>query len=355
MIFNSFGFFLFIIVLFVIYWATKDEYKKYEKSPELDELTKIVNKPRETVEDILIPKSLRLYGSSDSMSLSIFGMVKGMVMPLLVFPSIFLASFSTLIIPEIAEANALNKKNTVNYIISKVIKFTLLIAIFSTGIFIVFSQELAVGLYKSEDVGYLLRILAPLIPFMYLDKIVDGSLNALDLQITTLKYNIIDMFVRITSITLLIPRYGIKGFVLVLFISTTFNTSLGVIKILKETKLKYDILDWILKPTISITLSSYATKIILYCLHINNAVFISIILDLLIYFAMLILFKAITKKDIQWFANGFKKDIKKGKYRPVYYNGTLYNHPTGRTFYGIFENHKNIERKKTVVIFEGKR
>lgn len=29
MIFNSFGFFLFIIVLFVIYWATKDEYKKY--------------------------------------------------------------------------------------------------------------------------------------------------------------------------------------------------------------------------------------------------------------------------------------------------------------------------------------
>ena len=64
------------------------------------------------------------------MSLSIFGMVKGMVMPLLVFPSIFLASFSTLIIPEIAEANALNKKNTVNYIISKVIKFTLLLLSF---------------------------------------------------------------------------------------------------------------------------------------------------------------------------------------------------------------------------------
>lgn len=49
------------------------------------------------------------------------------------------------------------------------------------------------------------------------------------------------------------------------------------------------------------------------------------------------------------------EDIKKGKYRPVYYNGTLYNHPTGRTFYGIFENHKNIERKKTVVIFEGEK
>ena len=270
-----------------------------------------------TVEDILIPKSLRLYGSSDALSLSIFGMVKGMVMPLLVFPSIFLASFSTLIIPEIAEANALNKKNTVNYIISKVVKFTLLIAIFTTGIFICFSSELGIGLYKSEEVGYLLKILAPLIPFMYLDRIVDGSLNALDLQFSTLKFNIIDMFVRISAITFLIPRYGIKGFILVLFISTTFNTSLGVIKILKETKLKFHIFDWILKPTLSISLSSYATKIILYCLHINDSLALIIILNIIIYFIMLILFKAIRKKDLQWFADGFKKDVKKGKWETI--------------------------------------
>ena len=32
---------------------------------------------------------------------------------------------------------------------------------------------------------------------------------------------------------------------------------------------------------------------------------------------MLILFKAITKKDIQWFANGFKKDINKGKWETI--------------------------------------
>ena len=193
----------------------------------------------------------------------------------------------------------------------------MLIAVFATGIFIIFSNELGVGLYKSEEVGYLLRILAPLIPFMYLDKIVDGSLNALDLQVTTLKYNIIDMFVRISAITFLIPRYGIKGFVLVLFISTTFNTSLGVIKILKVTKLKFDILDWVLKPALSITLASYATKIILYCLHIENSIFINIVLDLFIYFIMLILFKSIRKTDLQWFADGFKKDVKKGKWENI--------------------------------------
>lgn len=50
-----------------------------------------------------------------------------------------------------------------------------------------------------------------------------------------------------------------------------------------------------------------------------------------------------------------EKDIIKGKYRPMFINGTLYNHPTGRTFYGIYENHAAIERKHTAIIFEGEK
>lgn len=48
-------------------------------------------------------------------------------------------------------------------------------------------------------------------------------------------------------------------------------------------------------------------------------------------------------------------DVLKGKYRPAYLNGQLYNHPTGRTFYGIYENHLAIERKHLAVIFEGEK
>ncbi len=50
-----------------------------------------------------------------------------------------------------------------------------------------------------------------------------------------------------------------------------------------------------------------------------------------------------------------EEDILKGKYRPLYDNGILYNHPTGRTFYGIYENHLNIERKHMAIIFEGEK
>ena len=50
-----------------------------------------------------------------------------------------------------------------------------------------------------------------------------------------------------------------------------------------------------------------------------------------------------------------ESDIKKGKYRPLYDEGVLYNHPTGRTFYGIYENKHNIERKHMAIIFEGEK
>lgn len=49
------------------------------------------------------------------------------------------------------------------------------------------------------------------------------------------------------------------------------------------------------------------------------------------------------------------EDVARGKYRPLYDNKVLYNHPTGRTFYGIYENHTNIERKHIAIIFEGEK
>lgn len=266
-----------------------------------------------SIEDILIPKALKSYGSSTATSLSIFGVIKGMALPLLNFPSIFLASFSTLIIPEIAQYNVLNRQKSVNFVISKVIKFTLIIALFSTGFFIVYSNELGQSLYHNSEVGLMLKILAPLIPFMYLDRIVDGSLNALDQQVYTLRYNLIDMTVRILIINLLIPMFGIEGFIMVLFISTTLNFSLSANRLLKVTKLDFSIFNWIIKPIISISISSLAIKELFHFLNTNNLI-VEGILIFIVYVILLCLLKCISKKDITWFIDAFKKDPKKSNW-----------------------------------------
>lgn len=50
-----------------------------------------------------------------------------------------------------------------------------------------------------------------------------------------------------------------------------------------------------------------------------------------------------------------EKDVAKGKYRPMFINGILHNHPTSKTFYGIYENKAAIERKHMAIIFEGEK
>ena len=261
-----------------------------------------------TVEDLLIPDALRKYGSSTASSLSIFGMIKGMALPILNFPSIFLASFSTLIIPEIAEANALNQHKRVIYMISKVFKFTLLIAVFASGLFMIFYNELGLAIYNDTQVGLMMKILAPLIPFMYLDRIVDGSLNALDYQMSTLKFNLIDMAVRIFLILYLIPKKGIEGFIIVLFAGTLLNASLSIHKLLKATNIHFRLFDWIIKPAFCITLASYCIKYSLPYINFNLHISIQIILTMALYLILLIISGCITKKDILWFIEDFKAE-----------------------------------------------
>lgn len=49
------------------------------------------------------------------------------------------------------------------------------------------------------------------------------------------------------------------------------------------------------------------------------------------------------------------QDVAQGKYRPMYWHNQLYSHPTGRTFYGIYENHNNITDNHMAIIFEGEK
>lgn len=45
----------------------------------------------------------------------------------------------------------------------------------------------------------------------------------------------------------------------------------------------------------------------------------------------------------------------KAKYMPIMYEGRYLSHPTGKYFYGFFENKENIEKFKIVIIFEGEK
>lgn len=223
-----------------------------------------------STENILIPRGLKKYGANEEGSLAQYGMMQGMVMPILYFPSAFLSALSMLLIPEMAEANADGKKETIQSAASRAIRFTLIFSFLVTSLLIVFADDLGMAFYKSAEVGNVLRIMAPIIPLMYLDSVVDGMLKGLDQQLYSLKYNFSDSIMRVILIATLIPVFGMKAFIVVLFLSEIYNASLSINRLLKVTSLEVDVISWILTPAVG-------SALLYYVLILMKKIFLNVI------------------------------------------------------------------------------
>lgn len=219
-----------------------------------------LNSALRTIENILVPNKLAAYSGSDKSGLSQFGTLKGMALPLLFFPASFLSSVSTLLIPELSEANTLQQKVKVSKAVSRTLQITLLSSILLSGLFTVFAFELGDVLYNSEEVGFLLRVLSPLMPIMYLESIVDGMLKGLNQQAHSLWYSVLDSGSRIILILFIVPRKGMGGFLFIMVISNLLTSYLNTHRLLEVSGVCMQWKNWIIKPTVAIALASFITQ-----------------------------------------------------------------------------------------------
>ena len=208
-----------------------------------------------TVENLIIPLRLSVFSNDKTKSLEQFGMIKGMAIPLLFFPASFLTAFSTLMIPEISEAMAAGRLSTVRRVTDKSISITAQAATLIGGIFFVCGGDIASLLYNSTDTGILIRSLAPLVPFMYLESVCDGILKGLDQQKHSFYYGIIDSGSRIILIWFIVAARGMQGFLLIMVYSNLLTSLLNLRRLLKVTKTRTKTLRWIIFPTVFIVLS----------------------------------------------------------------------------------------------------
>lgn len=190
-----------------------------------------------TGENLLIPKELQKYGLNYSASLSQYGLLQGMAMPMLYFPSSLLTSFASLLIPKIAKEREMDHKRAVAYISGKAIRYALAFGIFFSAVFIAFGNHWGQAFYHSDSAGEYLRVLAPLVPLIYLDVVVDSLLKGLDEQLNSMKYNFTDSLTRVILILCLLRFFGMESYVCILFFSTILNASLSLHRLLKVTGL----------------------------------------------------------------------------------------------------------------------
>ena len=214
-----------------------------------------------TIEHLCIPWGLKKSGLNSSMALSSYGVLQGMVIPILLFPSCVLGSFSSLLVPELSSSLAQGDNARIRRIVSKVFSTSLIFAVGVSGIFIAYSYEIGAFLYGNNEAGEYIKLLAPLIPLMYLDNSVDCMLKGLGKQVYSMRVNIIDSLISVILIIVLLPIYGIKGYVAVIFITELINTSFSILKLISITDIKTPIFKWVVIPLICIIGATFVSRL----------------------------------------------------------------------------------------------
>lgn len=210
-------------------------------------------------EAILVPAQLLIYGYSKSQALSYFGILTGMALPFIMFPTAITNSLSVLLLPTVSsDCDSQNKQSLINTV-SKCIALCIAMGIISTFLFIFYGAEIGAAIFKEPDVYGYITVLAWLCPFIYLTATLGSTLNGMGKTSTTCIQNIIGIIIRLACLVLLVPKYGIPAYLIGILVSQIFVCISHYISISRTLHIKSDVYDWIVKPLaigiISITLS----------------------------------------------------------------------------------------------------
>ncbi len=189
-----------------------------------------------TLKQLIIPSSLEKNGINCEAALAEYGTITGMAMPIVLFPATFLTAVSGLLIPEFSRYYVKKDYLKIKKYSDKLIVGSFLFALFLTFLYIIFGNKLGEIIYNDTQVGIYIKMFAPLIPFMYVDIVVDNILKGLDAQVNVLFINIIDLLVSISFIFFFVPAFGIKGFITSIFASEILNFGLSLKKLLDLEK-----------------------------------------------------------------------------------------------------------------------
>lgn len=187
-----------------------------------------------TTENLMVPKRLVLNTLVDN-PMAAFGIVNGMVFPVLMFPACILFALAELLIPELARCAAAGSQKRIRYLVRRSLRTAMVYGILFFGLMFLLSHELCFWLYGSENAGIQLRIFSLMIPMLYCDAITDAMTKGLGQQKICVRYNILTSALDVVFLYLLLPKYGMRGYFISFLVTHLLNFILSLRRLLKIT------------------------------------------------------------------------------------------------------------------------
>ena len=190
-----------------------------------------------TLEHLLVPKKLRAGGMGAEAALVGYGTVTGMVLPVIGFPACLLTALAELSVPELTAAQVRGDMEAVRSAVRRLLRTGLLYSAAVTLLLFLSAPAIGAVIFHSPEVGRYLRILSPLIPVMYMDIVTDGCLKGLGQMLRSMAYNISEALLGVAFVIFILPRSGLTGFIVLIYICELWNFSLSFRRLCKVVRL----------------------------------------------------------------------------------------------------------------------
>lgn len=166
----------------------------------------------QNIEAVSIPKCLMLHGSSASEALAAYGILTGMALPCIFFPSAVTNSVSVMLLPEVAGLQTASDRKRLLPVIQKAVTSCFLLGLVCCLGFLLCGNFIGTRLFHNQTAGSLILTLAWICPFLYVNGTLLSIINGLGKTLWTFFFNAAGLLLRIASIFWLIPAVGMKGY-----------------------------------------------------------------------------------------------------------------------------------------------
>lgn len=175
-----------------------------------------------SLENLLIPQKLQAFGYSSSDALSIYGVLTGMTMSIILFPGVLTNSFSVLLLPAVSEIRAQNDYKKIHATIRRAVIYGLLLGLVFTAAFLLLGDWFGNRLFHNALAGLYIRRLSFLCPLMYITSLLNSIMHGLGMAKNVLFVNLLACLIRISMIWFLVPVEGISAYLWSMLISQVF-------------------------------------------------------------------------------------------------------------------------------------
>lgn len=222
--------------------------------------TKLILSLLHSVEAVFIPAALKKYGLSPEDALGIYGILTGIALPFILFPSTVTNSFSVMLLPAIASAQAEKHTSLIQRYVTLSGKYSLLIGYLFTCLFLIFGKDFGSALFHSETAGTFIVVLSWLCPFLYLSTTFTSVINGLGKTQLTFFITVASLIVKIYFLIVLVPQFGIHAYLMGSLISQILMTALEWLYLKKYVTLSLKN-DFFI-PVICLLILGYFSKVI---------------------------------------------------------------------------------------------